>query len=185
MNSFKETDLPKHPCLTLISNCLQTLTMRWGRRLITMEKTLEFNPIDHDKSKLTKWDLGQIEPQHGDLRTKVYHKATGEKEKSKKQLKKERKKEAFELLKLERKNNIANGQNKNNHHKNNLNNNNENNDSNNNNNDNNDNNETPTTTTTTNLNLLRATFEKWSSQDRSSSEGKVNSRSKRYGDAIY
>eukprot|EP01133_Synstelium_polycarpum_P019514 gene19514-23377_t len=74
-------------------------TPEWGRRLITMEKVLDFDPILHDKSKLTKFDLGQIDPQHGDLRAKVYWKGTDVKEKSKKQLKREKKKEARQLLK--------------------------------------------------------------------------------------
>ncbi|GAM27216.1 hypothetical protein SAMD00019534_103910 [Acytostelium subglobosum LB1] len=92
---FKETDLPKHPCLKMISNCLQILTMRWGRRLITMEKVLDFDPIAHDKSKLTKFDLGQIEPQHCDLRDKVFRKGDHTQEKSKRQVKKEMKKDSI------------------------------------------------------------------------------------------
>eukprot|EP00736_Rhodelphis_marinus_P011625 Rmarinus@m.7277 len=36
-----ESDLPEHPCMRLVSDSVQPLTMRWGRRLITMEKTSE------------------------------------------------------------------------------------------------------------------------------------------------
>jgi len=83
-HEFKLTDLPKHPCLRLINaNSFQILSKRWGRRLVTMEKTLEFDPILHDKSKLTVDDLGQIEPQHSDLRSVVYWRKMGEPEQPK------------------------------------------------------------------------------------------------------
>ncbi|KAF2073410.1 hypothetical protein CYY_005289 [Polysphondylium violaceum] len=82
-HEFKLTDLPKHPCLKLINaNSFQALSKRWGRRLVTMEKSINFDPILHDKSKLTEDDLGQIEPQHSDLRSVVYWRK-GEKEEPK------------------------------------------------------------------------------------------------------
>ncbi|EGC29790.1 hypothetical protein DICPUDRAFT_51090 [Dictyostelium purpureum] len=88
---YKETDLPRHPCLRLITaSCLQILTNRWGRRLVIMEKTINYNDEIHHKSKLTQDDLGQIDPQHKDLRQIVFWKAMGSSEKS---LRKEKKKE--------------------------------------------------------------------------------------------
>ncbi|XP_064651860.1 tRNA (guanine(10)-N2)-methyltransferase homolog isoform X2 [Lineus longissimus] len=39
---YKDSHLPKHPCLSLAANSEQILTMQIGRRLITMEKTLEY-----------------------------------------------------------------------------------------------------------------------------------------------
>ncbi|KAK9960839.1 hypothetical protein ABG768_008673 [Culter alburnus] len=44
---YCEEMVPLHPCLTLISNCEQTLSSHTSRRLITMEKTKE--PEDSDK----------------------------------------------------------------------------------------------------------------------------------------
>lgn len=38
---YCEEMVPLHPCLTLISNCEQTLSSHTSRRLITMEKTKE------------------------------------------------------------------------------------------------------------------------------------------------
>ncbi|EGG17073.1 tRNA guanosine-2'-O-methyltransferase 11 [Cavenderia fasciculata] len=98
---FKESDLPKHPCLALVSNCLQVLSLKWGRRLITMKKVLDFDPIAHNKDNLTKFDLGQIEPAHEDLRERYYAPAEEtmpnnkpDSEKTKKQLTKELKRKA-------------------------------------------------------------------------------------------
>ncbi len=36
--------LPTHPCLEIVGNSLQTLTCKWGRRLITMRKTRDWFP---------------------------------------------------------------------------------------------------------------------------------------------
>lgn len=44
---YRESDLPHHPCFRLVANSLQQITLRWGRRLLTMEKTLEFDPELH------------------------------------------------------------------------------------------------------------------------------------------
>ncbi|KAA0703558.1 tRNA (guanine(10)-N2)-methyltransferase -like protein [Triplophysa tibetana] len=44
---YCEEMVPLHPCLTLISNCEQTLSSHTSRRLITMEKTKE--PEDSDQ----------------------------------------------------------------------------------------------------------------------------------------
>ncbi|RXN06957.1 tRNA (guanine(10)-N2)-methyltransferase-like protein [Labeo rohita] len=44
---YCEEMVPLHPCLTLISNCEQTLSSHTSRRLITMEKTKE--PEDSDR----------------------------------------------------------------------------------------------------------------------------------------
>lgn len=59
---YKESDLPRHPCLRLVSNSLQQLNLRWGRRLITMEKCAEYDPALH--ANLTPEDLGQLNPSH-------------------------------------------------------------------------------------------------------------------------
>ena len=62
---YKESDLPRHPCFKLISNSLQQITLRWGRRLITMEKCVEYDPALHEN--LTPEQLGQIAPSHADF----------------------------------------------------------------------------------------------------------------------
>lgn len=38
LNSYKEENIPHHPCMRLVSNCEQTMNLRISRRLITMEK---------------------------------------------------------------------------------------------------------------------------------------------------
>ncbi|KAG7469916.1 hypothetical protein MATL_G00133890 [Megalops atlanticus] len=43
---YREEMIPLHPCLTLISNCEQTLSSHTSRRLITMEKTKELEDSD-------------------------------------------------------------------------------------------------------------------------------------------
>ena len=45
--AYKESDLPKHPCFEIIGNSNQPMQMRWSRRMITMKKTLEFDPCIH------------------------------------------------------------------------------------------------------------------------------------------
>lgn len=62
---YRESDLPRHPCFKLISNSLQQITLRWGRRLITMEKCAEYDPAVHEN--LTSEELGQIAPTHADF----------------------------------------------------------------------------------------------------------------------
>jgi len=48
-DKYKESDVPKHPCLKIISNTEQPITMRWRRRLITMEKFVNFDSSIHDR----------------------------------------------------------------------------------------------------------------------------------------
>ncbi|XP_061115117.1 tRNA (guanine(10)-N2)-methyltransferase homolog isoform X1 [Conger conger] len=43
---YQEEMIPLHPCLSLISNCEQTLSSHTSRRLITMEKTREMEDSD-------------------------------------------------------------------------------------------------------------------------------------------
>lgn len=62
---YRESDLPRHPCFKLVSNSLQQITLRWGRRLITMEKCVEYDPSLHEN--LTSEQLGQIAPTHADF----------------------------------------------------------------------------------------------------------------------
>ena len=48
---YVEKNVPSHPCLKLCANCEQPLTGRVGRRLITMEKILDYevnNPFVTD-----------------------------------------------------------------------------------------------------------------------------------------
>jgi len=44
---YCERDVPHHPCFRLVSNSLQQITLRWGRRLLTMEKCVEYDPNLH------------------------------------------------------------------------------------------------------------------------------------------
>eukprot|EP00128_Syssomonas_multiformis_P000835 Colp12_sorted_trinity150504_noHs@16832 len=41
---YRDSDVPTHPSLTLVSNSEQALTRRWARRLIVMEKTAPYQP---------------------------------------------------------------------------------------------------------------------------------------------
>jgi len=49
---FKETDVPLHPILKILFNCLQPINSKWERRLITMEKIAPFDPIAHSQLKV-------------------------------------------------------------------------------------------------------------------------------------
>ena len=40
---FTDDDLPKHPCLNVVANSEQPLNQKMGRRLITMEKLVDWN----------------------------------------------------------------------------------------------------------------------------------------------
>ena len=40
---FEPLSLPQHPCLELVCTSMQPLSMRWGRRLVTMRKTREWD----------------------------------------------------------------------------------------------------------------------------------------------
>jgi tRNA (guanine10-N2)-methyltransferase len=44
---YKDSDVPLHPCLKLLANSEQVLSMRLRRRLITMEKIMDFDPSIH------------------------------------------------------------------------------------------------------------------------------------------
>uniref|UniRef100_A0A8C4R2X1 tRNA (guanine(10)-N(2))-methyltransferase TRMT11 n=1 Tax=Eptatretus burgeri TaxID=7764 RepID=A0A8C4R2X1_EPTBU len=46
-DAYSEEIIPKHPCLSLISNCQQKLTSNTARRLITMEKVKGFEARCH------------------------------------------------------------------------------------------------------------------------------------------
>jgi tRNA (guanine10-N2)-methyltransferase len=46
-DQYKDSDVPLHPCLKLLANSEQVLSMRLRRRLITMEKILDFDPTIH------------------------------------------------------------------------------------------------------------------------------------------
>jgi tRNA (guanine10-N2)-methyltransferase len=41
---FTDADLPVHPCLTLVANSEQAMTQKIGRRLITMQKSSDYDP---------------------------------------------------------------------------------------------------------------------------------------------
>eukprot|EP00850_Spirogloea_muscicola_P000378 SM000001S04780 [mRNA] locus=s1:2135765:2141850:- [translate_table: standard] len=41
--SYRDDELPMHPCFTLVANCEQVLTQRWSRRLLTMEKCAPYS----------------------------------------------------------------------------------------------------------------------------------------------
>jgi hypothetical protein len=45
--SYKESDLPRHPCFKVIANSEQPLSTKFCRRLITMEKITPFDPEKH------------------------------------------------------------------------------------------------------------------------------------------
>jgi tRNA G10 N-methylase Trm11 len=65
---YKDSDLPQHPCLEIVSNSEQPLSRRTSRRLITMSKILEYNPEAHDK--ITKEDVGSGEVAHSKIADK-------------------------------------------------------------------------------------------------------------------
>eukprot|EP01135_Chromosphaera_perkinsii_P003326 Nk52_evm26s240 gene=Nk52_evmTU26s240 len=43
---YDPSSLPKHPCLEVLADSEQALTMKWARRLITMKKVREYDPED-------------------------------------------------------------------------------------------------------------------------------------------
>lgn len=69
---YRADDVPRHPCLTLVSNSLQQITLRWGRRLVTLEKTAEYDPARHAAALLTPAELGQRAPSHADFKDYVF-----------------------------------------------------------------------------------------------------------------
>lgn len=51
-NDFKSSDLPDHPCFKLITNSSQFLSLKYSRRLITMEKVVDFDEALHSDFKI-------------------------------------------------------------------------------------------------------------------------------------
>lgn len=47
-DSYKDSDVPLHPCLKLLANSEQPLSAQFRRRLITMEKICTFDVDKHD-----------------------------------------------------------------------------------------------------------------------------------------
>jgi len=41
--AFEPSELPAHPCLQLVAHSMQPLSMKWGRRLVTMRKAREWD----------------------------------------------------------------------------------------------------------------------------------------------
>ncbi|XP_049847889.1 tRNA (guanine(10)-N2)-methyltransferase homolog isoform X2 [Schistocerca gregaria] len=62
---YSQSDLPTHPCLLLISDSEQKLTMNWSRRLITMEKISDYKP------SLSKPNPRHNLPTHANIAFKV------------------------------------------------------------------------------------------------------------------
>jgi tRNA (guanine10-N2)-methyltransferase len=52
-DQYKDSDVPLHPCLKLLANSEQVLSMRLRRRLITMEKIMDFDPSIHSDVTVT------------------------------------------------------------------------------------------------------------------------------------
>ena len=59
MRDFDEaTDLPRHACLRLVYTCFQTLSMEYGRRVVTMEKVAEYDPARRRDYLAATWANG-------------------------------------------------------------------------------------------------------------------------------
>ena len=56
-NDYKEADLPQHPALKMVHNCEEQVTMRWQRRLITMQKLRE--PAEGEKARCELQEQGE------------------------------------------------------------------------------------------------------------------------------
>ncbi|KRZ62578.1 tRNA (guanine(10)-N2)-methyltransferase -like protein [Trichinella nativa] len=54
-NQFDEAQIPKHPCLKIVSTSLQLLTKTYGRVLISMVKIRE--PSDYIEPETSKWEF--------------------------------------------------------------------------------------------------------------------------------
>jgi len=63
-DQYKDSDVPSHPCLKLLSNSEQVLSLRLRRRLITMEKVLQFHPSLHSDTKITCGEDSSEPPAH-------------------------------------------------------------------------------------------------------------------------
>ena len=59
------TDLPKHPCLSLTTSCVQTLSSRHGRYCIVMTKDLEYTPQLHREFVAYKGRVLSKDPNEG------------------------------------------------------------------------------------------------------------------------
>eukprot|EP01086_Lenisia_limosa_P013361 TRINITY_DN42421_c0_g1_i1.p1 TRINITY_DN42421_c0_g1~~TRINITY_DN42421_c0_g1_i1.p1 ORF type:complete len:492 (-),score=75.85 TRINITY_DN42421_c0_g1_i1:109-1584(-) len=82
---YVDSDLPTHPCFKIISNSNQGITMRWSRRLITMEKIKPYIDAEVDmteRTRNTEENLAEatapkekkarmMEPAHADFAAKV------------------------------------------------------------------------------------------------------------------
>jgi hypothetical protein len=44
---YKPSDVPQHPCLRLVANSKQPVSLRFSRHLITMQKEVEYDPNVH------------------------------------------------------------------------------------------------------------------------------------------
>eukprot|EP00012_Vannella_robusta_P006073 CAMPEP_0206200604 /NCGR_PEP_ID=MMETSP0166-20121206/10982_1 /ASSEMBLY_ACC=CAM_ASM_000260 /TAXON_ID=95228 /ORGANISM="Vannella robusta, Strain DIVA3 518/3/11/1/6" /LENGTH=192 /DNA_ID=CAMNT_0053618981 /DNA_START=209 /DNA_END=783 /DNA_ORIENTATION=- len=60
---YKESDVPLHPCLKLLSNSEQHLAGKFRRRLITMEKTCTFDDNIHNID-MREYNRQQYAPAH-------------------------------------------------------------------------------------------------------------------------
>lgn len=68
-DKYKESDLPLHPCLKVIENSEQPLSMRHRRRLITMEKIREYKADIHENLPIECYgQLNLTEGSHSHLR---------------------------------------------------------------------------------------------------------------------
>ena len=51
-DQYSDADVPRHPCLALLANAEQVLSLRLRRRLITMEKTCAYDAARHSRAAL-------------------------------------------------------------------------------------------------------------------------------------
>jgi tRNA (guanine10-N2)-methyltransferase len=49
---YTESEVPRHPCFSIVGNSDQPMQMRWSRRMITMEKIIEYNESAHGITKV-------------------------------------------------------------------------------------------------------------------------------------
>ena len=54
-----DTDLPRHDCLELVHSCYQPLSLELGRRIVAMQKSVEYNPALRSKYMETIWVHGK------------------------------------------------------------------------------------------------------------------------------
>ena len=53
-----ETDLPRHPCLSLTHCCYQPLQMHLGRRVVVMKKIAKYDESQKESYKAAVWENG-------------------------------------------------------------------------------------------------------------------------------